>query len=167
MFRKIVWFFFIHQAWKIWSKGIFAAEEFVDPTFGDNYQIEQVTRCIHIALLCVQADRADRLKICKINSMLTSSKISLPAPHEPGFLVPSRRAWICFWQLANWFIILDIMNGVCVCVTYFVCVFVFDRWLMLYFVHLSFEGWWKFSRGDEKFSGWNCQSITQKCYQFG
>ncbi|CAN6808841.1 unnamed protein product, partial [Brassica oleracea] len=82
----------VTYAWKIWRKGSYAAEEFVDPTFGDNYQIEQVTRCIHIALLCVQADHADRPKICKINSMLTSSKISLPAPHEPGFLVPSRRA---------------------------------------------------------------------------
>ncbi|CAF2125215.1 unnamed protein product [Brassica napus] len=82
----------VTYAWKIWRTGSYAAEEFVDPTLGDNYQIEQVTRCIHIALLCVQADHADRPKICKINSMLTSSKISLPAPHEPGFLVPSRRA---------------------------------------------------------------------------
>nr|VDC91482.1 unnamed protein product [Brassica oleracea] len=82
----------VTYAWKIWSTGSYAAEEFVDPTFGDNYLIEQVTRCIHIALLCVQADHADRPKICKINSMLTSSKISLPAPHEPGFLLPSRRA---------------------------------------------------------------------------
>ncbi|KAF8087904.1 hypothetical protein N665_0562s0005 [Sinapis alba] len=81
----------VTYAWKIWIKGSSAAEEFVYPTFGDYYQIEQVTRCIHIALLCVQANHADRPNMCKINLMLTSCKISLPAPHEPGFLVPSRR----------------------------------------------------------------------------
>ncbi|XP_024010236.1 putative cysteine-rich receptor-like protein kinase 31 [Eutrema salsugineum] len=79
----------VTYAWRIWRKGS-VDEEFVDRTFGKDYQIEQVRRCIHIALLCVQADHTNRPKMCKINSMLASSKISLPEPHEPGFLLPGR-----------------------------------------------------------------------------
>ncbi|CAN8308248.1 unnamed protein product [Cochlearia groenlandica] len=73
-------------AWKLWRKGSMA-KAFVDQTLGDNYQTEQVTRCIHVALLCVQADHANRPKMCRINLMLTSSKLSLSEPHEPGFFI--------------------------------------------------------------------------------
>ncbi|EOA20236.1 hypothetical protein CARUB_v10000536mg [Capsella rubella] len=75
-------------AWKLWGKGL--ALELVNPSLVENAQIEQVTRCIHVALLCVQADPSKRPKLFEIISMLTTSKISQSVPSEPGFCLHSR-----------------------------------------------------------------------------
>ena len=77
------------QAWKLWKNG--SPLELVDPNIVENYQIEEVTRCIHIALLCVQEDPTDRPNLSTITLMLTSNTLILPVPQPPGFFLQNRR----------------------------------------------------------------------------
>ncbi|EFH48854.1 predicted protein [Arabidopsis lyrata subsp. lyrata] len=79
----------VTYAWRLWRKGL--ALELMDSTFEEDYQSEKVDRCIHIALLCVQENPADRPNLSTIISMLTSSQITLSIPNKPGFYVHSRR----------------------------------------------------------------------------
>ncbi|CAA7058751.1 unnamed protein product [Microthlaspi erraticum] len=48
----------VTYAWRLWREG--SPLELVDPAIGENYHSNEATRCIHIALLCVQEDPADR-----------------------------------------------------------------------------------------------------------
>ncbi|WZZ75926.1 hypothetical protein YC2023_087296 [Brassica napus] len=80
---------FVTQAWKLWKNG--SPLELVDPNIVENYQIEEVTRCIHIALLCVQEDPTDRPNLSTITLMLTSNTLILPVPQPPGFFLQNRR----------------------------------------------------------------------------
>ncbi|KAJ0250276.1 Protein kinase domain-containing protein [Hirschfeldia incana] len=73
----------VTHAWRLWRKG--AALELLDPAFGKRYQSDEVRRCIHIALLCVQKDPGDRPVMSKIILLLTSSTITLHLPRLPGF----------------------------------------------------------------------------------
>ena len=59
--------------------------ELVDAEIGKNYQSNEVVRCIHIALLCVQTDPDDRPDISEIISMLTSNSIILQLPQSPVY----------------------------------------------------------------------------------
>lgn len=59
----------------------------MDSTIAENFQTEEVTRCIHIALLCVQEDPKDRPNLSTIMLMLTNNSLILPVPQPPGFLV--------------------------------------------------------------------------------
>ena len=47
-------------------------------------------RCIHIGLLCVQENLADRPTMSSVVSMLKSDSLTLPIPLEPAFFVGSR-----------------------------------------------------------------------------
>ncbi|KAJ4912958.1 putative cysteine-rich receptor-like protein kinase 23 [Raphanus sativus] len=74
--------------WRLWSNG--SPLELVDPSFQDNYQTNEITRCIHIALLCVQEEAEDRPTMSAIVQMLTTSSIVLAVPRPPGFFFRSR-----------------------------------------------------------------------------
>ena len=58
-------------------------------SFGNNYQRNEISRCIHIALLCVQEDTGDRPTMSGIVQMLTTSSISLAVPRPPGLFFKS------------------------------------------------------------------------------
>lgn len=60
-------------------------------SFGDNYQRNEISRCIHIALLCVQEDTGDRPTMSGIVQMLTTSSISLAVPRPPGLFFKSNQ----------------------------------------------------------------------------
>ncbi|XP_010540889.1 PREDICTED: cysteine-rich receptor-like protein kinase 10 isoform X1 [Tarenaya hassleriana] len=79
----------VTYAWKLWRKG--SPLELVDPTIGESYQRNEVTRCIHIGLLCVQEDLGDRPNMSTIVLMLTSNTVTLPVPQQPGFFFRSRQ----------------------------------------------------------------------------
>ncbi|KAF3565185.1 hypothetical protein DY000_02015329 [Brassica cretica] len=79
----------VTHAWRLWRKG--SALELVDSSYRDSYQRNEVTRCIHIALLCVQEDPGDRPTMSKIILLLTSSTVTLQVPHAPGFFFRSSR----------------------------------------------------------------------------
>ncbi|KAF8046394.1 hypothetical protein N665_3740s0002 [Sinapis alba] len=78
----------VTYTWRLWSNG--SPLELVDPSFQDNYQTNEITRCIHIALLCVQEEAEDRPTMSAIVQMLTTSSIALAVPRPPGFFFRSR-----------------------------------------------------------------------------
>ncbi|KAI4371667.1 hypothetical protein MLD38_009993 [Melastoma candidum] len=75
-------------AWKHWTND--TPFEIVDPILGDGYSPDEVLRCLHISLLCVQEDPADRPTMKDINIMLSSYTVKLPVPHEPAFFLRTR-----------------------------------------------------------------------------
>ncbi|KAL1215911.1 putative cysteine-rich receptor-like protein kinase 32 [Cardamine amara subsp. amara] len=79
----------VTHVWKLWRKDL--ALQLLDPTLGENYQSDEVTRCIHIALLCVQENPEDRPLMSTIILLLTSSTITLQVPRSPGFFFQSSR----------------------------------------------------------------------------
>ncbi|KAJ6925610.1 hypothetical protein NC651_010111 [Populus alba x Populus x berolinensis] len=76
------------MAWKQWKNG--AALELMDASLGDSYSRIEITRCLHIALLCVQEDPNDRPTLSTIVLMLTSFSVTLPLPRKPAYCVQSR-----------------------------------------------------------------------------
>ncbi|CAL9226544.1 unnamed protein product [Arabidopsis halleri] len=78
----------VTYTWRLWRNG--SPLELVDPSFQENYQVNDITRCIHIALLCVQEEAEDRPTMSAINQMLTTSSIALAIPQPPGFFFRRR-----------------------------------------------------------------------------
>ncbi|XP_057962439.1 cysteine-rich receptor-like protein kinase 44 [Malania oleifera] len=73
-------------AWKNWREG--TPLNLMDPTLRDGSRSE-MTRCIHIGLLCVQENVADRPTMASVVLMLSSYSLTLPAPSEPAFYAGS------------------------------------------------------------------------------
>ncbi|XWS15631.1 hypothetical protein CRYUN_Cryun34aG0017900 [Craigia yunnanensis] len=48
-----------------------------------------MTRCIHIALLCVQKDVIDRPTMASVVIMLNTNSLTLPVPSQPAFFMHS------------------------------------------------------------------------------
>ncbi|XP_019087866.1 PREDICTED: cysteine-rich receptor-like protein kinase 14 isoform X1 [Camelina sativa] len=78
----------VTYAWRLWRND--SPLELVDPTIFENCETEEVLRCIHIALLCVQRNPTDRPSLSTINMMLTNSSHILPDPQQPGFFYPNK-----------------------------------------------------------------------------
>ncbi|KAE9465706.1 hypothetical protein C3L33_02388, partial [Rhododendron williamsianum] len=72
------------QAWKLWREGM--PLDLLDPTLEGSYARNEVTRCIHIALLCVQDDPDARPSMATIVLMLNSYSVTLSFPQQPRFL---------------------------------------------------------------------------------
>ncbi|KAG5074998.1 hypothetical protein JHK84_056229 [Glycine max] len=75
------------QAWRNWKNG--TATNIVDPSLNDGSQNE-IMRCIHIALLCVQENVAKRPTMASIELMFNGNSLTLPVPSEPAFGVDSK-----------------------------------------------------------------------------
>ncbi|XP_048333964.2 cysteine-rich receptor-like protein kinase 10 [Ziziphus jujuba] len=73
----------LSYAWKHWTDGTIL--EMLDPSLGNSYSRNEVLRCIHIGLLCVEEDPADRPTMAKIVLMLSSYSVSLALPRKPAF----------------------------------------------------------------------------------
>ncbi|KAJ4880829.1 hypothetical protein Rs2_37884 [Raphanus sativus] len=73
----------VNNAWRLWRNG--SPLDLLDPAIRRNNQSNEVTRCIHIALLCVQDNPEDRPMLSTIILMLTSNTITLPVPHLPSY----------------------------------------------------------------------------------
>ncbi|KAK9714869.1 hypothetical protein RND81_06G126500 [Saponaria officinalis] len=71
----------LNYAWRLWNEGIIA--KLVDPNIKDECSVDDVTRCFHIGLLCIQEDATRRPTITTILSMLTSGSVDLPPPKSP------------------------------------------------------------------------------------
>ncbi|XP_029126519.1 cysteine-rich receptor-like protein kinase 25 [Cajanus cajan] len=70
-----------------WREG--TASNIVDPAITDGSRNEMM-RCIHIALLCVQENVADRPTMASVALMLNSYSVTLPLPSQPAFSIDSR-----------------------------------------------------------------------------
>ncbi|KAJ9169038.1 hypothetical protein P3X46_020507 [Hevea brasiliensis] len=72
-------------AWKLWSKG--EGLELMDPSLVKSSVAAEVLKCIHIGLLCVQDDPAERPTMSSVAVMLGSDTLTLPQPKQPVFSI--------------------------------------------------------------------------------
>ncbi|KAM3749630.1 hypothetical protein ACB098_05G200900 [Castanea mollissima] len=77
----------LSHAWKHWKGGM--SLELLDPTIRDSYSRIEVNKCIHIALLCVQENPAQRPTMDSIILMLNSNSVTLSSPQRPAFFLQS------------------------------------------------------------------------------
>ncbi|KAM0943870.1 putative protein kinase RLK-Pelle-DLSV family [Dioscorea sansibarensis] len=75
----------LSYAWRLWNDG--RGLELKDPSLGDRIQADEVLRCIHIGLLCVQEDPQDRPTMGMVILMLRSYLYPLPGPATPAFFI--------------------------------------------------------------------------------
>jgi hypothetical protein len=59
-----------------------------DPTLGGQRPENEILKCIHIGLLCVQEAVADRPTMSQIVMMLNGNTMTSPTPSRPGFYMP-------------------------------------------------------------------------------
>ncbi|KAJ4813167.1 receptor kinase 1 [Rhynchospora pubera] len=70
-------------AWDKWKEGKFF--DLICPTLTEVPSQRQIERCIHIALLCVQENPADRPTMSDVITFLTTASIVLPEPKQPAY----------------------------------------------------------------------------------
>lgn len=75
------------QAWRLWNEGI--PLKLTDPTFCSDFPVDEMAKCMHIGLLCVQDDAAKRPRMPTIVGALNGESITLPLPTPPHFLSDS------------------------------------------------------------------------------
>ncbi|KAF3599920.1 hypothetical protein F2Q69_00033809 [Brassica cretica] len=78
----------VTYAWRLWRNQ--TPLDLVAPVMRHNCQMNKVVRCVHIGLLCVQEDPADRPTLSTIVMMLSSNTVTLPVPKQPKFFAQSR-----------------------------------------------------------------------------
>ncbi|XVF25932.1 hypothetical protein REPUB_Repub13aG0256400 [Reevesia pubescens] len=69
--------------WKLWNEDNILA--LIDPVLFDPCYQDEIVRCIHVGLLCVQEFAEDRPTVSTVISMLNSEIVDLPAPKQPAF----------------------------------------------------------------------------------
>nr|POE60721.1 isoform 2 of cysteine-rich receptor-like protein kinase 10 [Quercus suber] len=77
----------LSYAWKHWRDGTFL--ELLDLTLRDSYSRDEVKRCLHIGLQCIQESSAERPTMASIVLMLNSYSLSLSSPQRPAFFLHS------------------------------------------------------------------------------
>ncbi|XP_021719540.1 G-type lectin S-receptor-like serine/threonine-protein kinase B120 [Chenopodium quinoa] len=71
----------IEYAWKLWSEG--RTMELVDSSFASSCPSNEVIRCVHIALLCVQDSAVHRPTMSQVVLLLETDSLALSNPREP------------------------------------------------------------------------------------
>ncbi|CAN6219088.1 unnamed protein product [Urochloa humidicola] len=71
--------------WEHWTTGMLI--EIMDSSLSSLAPRDQMLKCIHIGLLCVQDDPAERPMMSTVNVMLSSSTVTLQAPSRPAFCI--------------------------------------------------------------------------------
>ncbi|KMZ63187.1 receptor kinase 2 [Zostera marina] len=70
--------------WEHWRKK--SISNIVDSTMGNNYPINEASRCIEIGLLCLQEAPDDRITMSTVMVMLSGYSVTFNAPSKPAFL---------------------------------------------------------------------------------
>ncbi|TVU04246.1 hypothetical protein EJB05_50193, partial [Eragrostis curvula] len=73
----------LSYAWDKWSKG--TPLEAMDPLMDRHAPESEVLKCIHLGLLCVQENPADRPPMLDVLVMLHGNASGFPAPSKPAF----------------------------------------------------------------------------------
>ncbi|CAN0914721.1 G-type lectin S-receptor-like serine/threonine-protein kinase At4g03230, partial [Linum grandiflorum] len=73
------------HAWGKWREG--NAMEVLEQSLLETCDANEFTRCVIVALLCVQEDPSDRPTMADVMFILGSDASSLPCPKEPAFSV--------------------------------------------------------------------------------
>ncbi|CAL5209770.1 unnamed protein product [Lathyrus oleraceus] len=71
----------LSYAWKKWSEQ--TPLELLDPMLRESYSRNEVMRCIHIGLLCIQESPHDRPSMETVALMLNSYSVTLSLPRQP------------------------------------------------------------------------------------
>ncbi|KAL0393732.1 UNVERIFIED_CONTAM: G-type lectin S-receptor-like serine/threonine-protein kinase [Sesamum latifolium] len=74
----------VEYAWELWRNE--CAIELMDPLLNTSCIMDQLQRCIHIGLLCVENHAVDRPSIEDAISMLKNETTNLPMPKNPAFI---------------------------------------------------------------------------------
>ncbi|RHN40745.1 putative protein kinase RLK-Pelle-DLSV family [Medicago truncatula] len=75
----------IRHAWELWNDGEYL--KLMDPTLNDTFVPDEVKRCIHVGLLCVEQYANDRPTMSDVISMLTNKYELTTIPRRPAFYV--------------------------------------------------------------------------------
>ncbi|KAL5839847.1 hypothetical protein ACOSQ4_012455 [Xanthoceras sorbifolium] len=75
-------------AWEHWRDE--TPMQLLDSNLTDSYSRNEVMRCIHVDLLCVQDDPAARPTMATVVHMLNSYSVSPPLPQRPAFFLGSK-----------------------------------------------------------------------------
>ncbi|AET02800.1 cysteine-rich RLK (receptor-like kinase) protein [Medicago truncatula] len=75
----------IGHAWELWNDGEYL--KLMDPTLNDTFVPDEVKRCIHVGLLCVEQYANDRPTMSDVISMLTNKYELTTIPRRPAFYV--------------------------------------------------------------------------------
>ncbi|KAH6792845.1 hypothetical protein C2S52_003322 [Perilla frutescens var. hirtella] len=81
---------FMNEVWTAWNED--NAATLIDPRVSSSSNQAEVTRCMHIGLLCVQELPKDRPSVSAVLSMLSSETIELPEPKQSAFSIKSSRS---------------------------------------------------------------------------
>ncbi|KAL4288959.1 hypothetical protein AHAS_Ahas19G0338300 [Arachis hypogaea] len=79
----------LSYAWKNWTQN--TPLELLDPTLRGSYSRNEVIRCIHIGLLCVQESPSARPSMANILLMLNSYSVTLSLPRQPASFLHGRK----------------------------------------------------------------------------
>jgi hypothetical protein len=60
--------------------------QMIDPAIIETCDMEQALRCIHVGLLCTQADSSLRPQMSTVNLMLSCHSVTLQNPTKPPFV---------------------------------------------------------------------------------
>ncbi|XP_039683878.1 G-type lectin S-receptor-like serine/threonine-protein kinase At1g11330 [Medicago truncatula] len=71
--------------WIQWREGNILS--LIDPEIYDHSHDKNISRCLHIGLLCVQESAVDRPNMATVISMLNNEVASLPPPSQPAFIL--------------------------------------------------------------------------------
>ncbi|XXG69299.1 hypothetical protein AAC387_Pa06g2204 [Persea americana] len=77
----------LSYAWKHWNQG--TSLEIIDQSIVDHHSTNEMLRCLHMGLLCVQDDATERPTMLSVVLMLNSYSVTLPVPSPPAFFVGS------------------------------------------------------------------------------
>eukprot|EP00253_Pinus_taeda_P006541 PITA_06541 len=77
----------LEWAWRLYKHGQLL--NMIDSTVRETCRVEQAVRCIHVALLCTQADAGIRPSISNVIMMISSCSETLPNPKKPTFFKTS------------------------------------------------------------------------------
>ncbi|KAK6232563.1 hypothetical protein SCA6_002636 [Theobroma cacao] len=69
------------QAWQLWNE-----DDIMALPYTDQCHFQEIKRCMHVGLLCVQEFAKDRPTISTVISMLNSEIVDLPTPKQPAFI---------------------------------------------------------------------------------
>ncbi|CAN4102819.1 unnamed protein product [Withania somnifera] len=78
----------VGHVWLLWNEG--KVLEVIDECLEESFVKSQVSRCIHVGLLCVQRLVVDRPTMASVVFMLSHEEVELPQPKEPGFFIERR-----------------------------------------------------------------------------
>ncbi|XP_066168679.1 cysteine-rich receptor-like protein kinase 15 isoform X2 [Oryza sativa Japonica Group] len=73
----------LEYAWGMWKDGRWC--DFIDQSFGDEYEPGEMMKCLVVALMCVQEKSAERPTMSDVVAMLSSDDIPLTEPKQPAY----------------------------------------------------------------------------------